>query len=100
MEALAPAQLRQILASFDRALVAVNENYGFFRADRLLVPPRLSVMQKGWFDRIAADHMARSGRDSQFKPALLVSRPEHPEMVEHSLDWPAEDAAQWRRVGA
>ena len=99
VEALAPAQLRQILASFDRVLMAVNENYGFFRADRLLVPPRLSVMQKGWFDRIAADHMARSGRDSQFKPAVLVSRPEHPEMVEHSLDWPAEDAAEWRTVG-
>jgi hypothetical protein len=99
-QTLAPGELHQLLASFDRALIAANEIYGYLRADRLLVPPRLSVMQKGWFDRIAADHMARSGRDSQFKPAVLVSRPEHPEMVEHSLDWPAEDAAERRTVGA
>jgi len=98
-ETLPPGELHRLLASFDRALIAANEVYGFLRADRLLVPPRLSVMQKGWFDRIAADHMARSGRDSQFKPALLVSRPEHPEMIEQSLDWPAEDGARAVGVG-
>lgn len=90
LETLAPAQLHQLLRSFDRALVAVNENYGFFRADRLLAPPRLEVMRKGWLERITADHLARSGRDSQFKPAVLVGKPEHPEMVEQSLDWPEE----------
>jgi GH3 auxin-responsive promoter len=85
VETLAPAQLRQILVSFDRALIAVNENYGFFRADRLLAPPRLSVMKNGWLERITADHMARSGRDAQFKPAVLAGRVAHPEMVGQSL---------------
>jgi hypothetical protein len=30
--------------------------------------------------------MARSGRDSQFKPSVLASAVEHPEMVETSIE--------------
>jgi hypothetical protein len=74
------------MPSFERELGNVNENYAMFRADRLIGPPRLHLMQRGWFDRMSHEHMARTGRDSQFKPAVLSSKVEHPEMVEISLD--------------
>ena len=84
---------------FDRALGAANENYTIFRTDKMLNPPRLAVMRKGWLERITADHLARSGRDSQFKPAVLASTAAHPEMADQSLDWPADDRGTWRAVG-
>lgn len=90
VETFAPGQLRQLLAGFDQALMTVNENYGQFRGDQLIAPPRLSVMRGGWLERITADHMAVSGRDSQFKPAVLVARPDHPELAEQVLDLPEE----------
>ena len=98
-DALAPGQLRQLLAGFDRALGAANENYTIFRTDKMLNPPRLAVMQKGWLERITADHLARSGRDSQFKPAVLASTPEHPEMVEQSLAWSGDERGERRAAG-
>jgi hypothetical protein len=78
--------LTRLLPSFERELGNVNENYAMFRADKLIGPPKLHVMQRGWFDRMSHEHMARTGRDSQFKPAVLSSKVEHPEMVEISLD--------------
>src|SRR5262245_50379291 len=78
--------LQKLLPSFERELGRVNENYAMFRADRLINPPKLHVMRKGWFDRLSHEHMARTGRDSQFKPAVLASKVEHPEMVEVSID--------------
>ncbi len=78
--------LQQLLPSFERELGKVNENYAMFRADRLIGSPCLRVMSRGWFDRLSQDHMARSGRDSQFKPSVLVSAVEHPEMVETSIE--------------
>ena len=98
-DAPSPGQLRQLLAGFDRALGAANENYTIFRTDKMLNPPRLAVMQKGWLERITADHLARSGRDSQFKPAVLASTPEHPEMVEQSLAWSGDERGERRAVG-
>ena len=94
-----PGQLRRLLAAFDRALGEANENYTIFRTDQLLNPPRLAVMQKGWLERITADHMARSGRDAQFKPAVLASIPEHPEMVEQSLAWSVDERGERRAAG-
>ncbi|MFI5019353.1 MAG: GH3 auxin-responsive promoter family protein [Dongiales bacterium] len=98
-DAPSPGQLRQLLAGFDRALGAANENYTIFRTDKMLNPPRLAVMQKGWLERITADHLARSGRDSQFKPAVLASAPEHPEMVEQSLAWSGDERGERRAAG-
>lgn len=83
---LPPAVLPRILSGFERELGRINENYAMFRADRLIGPPRLCVMRKGWFDRISQDHVARSSRDSQFKPAVLVDGVEHSEMIESSVD--------------
>jgi len=77
--------LERLLTSFDRELGKLNENYGMFRTDGLIAPPLLRVMRGGWFDRIFQDHLARSGRDSQFKPAILVGEAEHPEMAELSI---------------
>jgi hypothetical protein len=98
-ESLAPGQLRQLLTGFDRALGAANENYTIFRTDQMLNPPRLAVMQRGWLERITADHLARSGRDSQFKPAVLASAPEHPEMVEQSLARSGDERGELRAAG-
>jgi len=78
--------LRQLLQSFERELGNFNENYLMFRADRLIGAPCLRVMNRGWFDRLSRDHIARSGRDSQFKPSVLASAVEHPEMVETSIE--------------
>jgi hypothetical protein len=78
--------LRQLLQSFERELGNFNENYLMFRADRLIGAPCLRVMSRGWFDRLSRDHIARSGRDSQFKPSVLASAVEHPEMVETSIE--------------
>jgi hypothetical protein len=90
-EELSVPRLEQILRSLDRELRAVNENYGFFRSDRLIAPPRLCVMQGGWFERITQDHLARSGRDSQFKPTVLLGAAEHPEMVARIVEWAGDD---------
>ncbi len=78
--------LQQLLPTFERELGKVNENYAMFRADRLIGSPCLRVMSRGWFERLSRDHMARSGRDSQFKPSVLASAVEHPEMVETSIE--------------
>jgi hypothetical protein len=78
--------LQQLLPSFERELGKVNENYAMFRADGLIGSPCLRVMSRGWFDRLSRDHMQRSGRDSQFKPSVLVGAVEHPEMVETSIE--------------
>jgi hypothetical protein len=78
--------LQKLLPSFERELGNVNENYAMFRADKLIGPPKLHVMRRGWFDRLSHEHMARTGRDSQFKPAVLASKVELPDMVETSLD--------------
>ena len=86
--ALPQPLLRQLLVGFDRELCRANENYLMFRADRLIAPPLLRVMRRGWFDRMSQDHLAGSGRESQFKPSILVSALKHPEMVELSFDWP------------
>ncbi len=80
------AALEKMLRSFERELGKNNENYAMFRADRLIGSPCLRVMSKGWFDRILQDHMARSGRDAQFKPSVLVGAVEHPEMVETAVE--------------
>ena len=56
-------------------------------------------MQQGWLERITADHRARSGRDAQFKPVVLASVPEHPEMVEQSLEWSGEERGERRAAG-
>jgi len=98
-ETLAPGQLNRLLAAFDRAMGQANDYYRMFRAEHLLNPPRLCVMQPGWLERITADHRARSGREAQFKPVVLASRPDHPEMVEQSLDWPADEPGAWRAAG-
>jgi hypothetical protein len=90
--------LERMLASFDRELGKVNENYAMFRADRLIGEPMLQVMQKGWFDRISQDHLLRSGRDSQYKPAVLVSAAEQPEMAEFSLALPGAETPAERRI--
>ena len=63
----------------------MNENYAQFRTDRLIAAPVLRIMRQGWFDRLSQEHMARTGRDSQFKPAVLGSKVEHPEMVDVSV---------------
>jgi hypothetical protein len=99
-DALVPAALPGLLSAFDRALIAINETYGFFRADRLLNPPCLRLMRSGWLERITAEHMARSGRDAQFKPPVLVATPAHPDMVEQALDWPEEEIGERRVAGA
>jgi len=78
--------LQRLLPSFERELGNVNENYAMFRADNLIGRPKLHVMRRGWFDRLSSEHMARTGRDSQFKPTVLTSKAEHPEMVESSFD--------------
>jgi hypothetical protein len=83
---LAWPALQKLLPSFERELGNVNENYAMFRADNLIGPPKLHVMRRGWFDRLSQEHMARTGRDSQFKPAVLSSKVEHADMVETSLD--------------
>lgn len=92
-ETLAPSLLRQMLDGFERELAEINENYAMFRADRLLQPAALRVMQRGWFDRIAQQHLARGIRDSQFKPLVLVDAVEVPEMAESAID-PAPEALQ------
>jgi hypothetical protein len=98
-ETLAPGQLRRLLAAFDRALGQANEYYTMFRKEHLLNPPRLCVMRQGWLERITAEHRARSGRDAQFKPVVLASVPEHPEMVEQSLEWSGEERGERRAAG-
>ncbi len=80
-----PPALQKLLPSFERELGNVNENYAMFRADKLIGAPKLHIMRRGWFDRLSHEHMARTGRDSQFKPAVLGSKAEHPEMVEVSV---------------
>ena len=97
-QALPRPLLAQLLACFDRELGKVNENYGMFRADHLIAPPVLRVMRKGWFDCICQEHLARSGRDSQFKPSVLVSTVEKPEMVELSLTLPSGETQPERRA--
>lgn len=77
--------LRDILATFELELGIMNENYAQFRTDRLIAAPVLRIMRQGWFDRLSQEHMARTGRDSQFKPAVLGSKVEHPEMVDVSV---------------
>jgi hypothetical protein len=69
-----------------------------FRADRLIGEPILRVMRRGWFDCICQDHLARSGRDSQFKPSVLASAAEKPEMVELSLALPGGETMSERRI--
>jgi hypothetical protein len=78
--------LERLLPSFDHELGKNNENYAMFRTDGLISSPCLRVMRRGWFDRIARDHISRIGRESQFKPSVLVSSVEHPEMVERTLE--------------
>jgi GH3 auxin-responsive promoter len=78
--------LQQLLSSFERELGKVNENYVQFRVDRLIGAPGLRVMRRGWFDRFLRDNVARTGRDSQFKPSVLASAVEYPEMVETSIE--------------
>ena len=78
--------LDRLLCNFERELKKNNENYAQFRHDQLIAPPGLRIMSKGWFDRISRDHIARSGRDSQFKPSVLVGSVEHPEMVETAVE--------------
>ena len=83
---LAGPMLQRLLSSFERELGKINENYAMFRADRLIGSPGLRVMSRGWFDRISQDYIARSSRDSQFKPAVLVDSVEHPEMIETTIE--------------
>ncbi len=77
--------LRDIVTTFELELGNMNENYAQFRTDRLIAAPVLRIMRQGWFDRLSQEHMARTGRDSQFKPAVLGSKVEHPEMVDVSV---------------
>jgi hypothetical protein len=84
--ALPEAILHSLLSRFERELGSVNENYMMFRADQLIAPPCLCVMRQGWFQRISQDHVARSGRDSQFKPSVLVNTVEHPEMIDRTVE--------------
>ncbi|HZT19015.1 MAG TPA: GH3 auxin-responsive promoter family protein, partial [Dongiaceae bacterium] len=90
IDRLARPLLTRLLLDFDGELGKANENYAMFRADGLIGAPSLRVMRQGWFDRILQDHVARSGRDSQFKPAVLASAAEHGEMAELSIDWPPD----------
>ena len=83
---LPPRVLDRVLSNFERELKKNNENYAQFRADELIAAPGLRIMSKGWFDHISRDHIARSGRDSQFKPSVLVGSVEHPEMVETAIE--------------
>jgi hypothetical protein len=78
--------LQQLLPGFERELGKANENYVQFRVDRLIAAPALRVMKRGWFDRFLQDHVARTGRDSQFKPSVLGSVVQYPEMVETSIE--------------
>jgi hypothetical protein len=78
--------LERLLPTFDEELGRNNENYAMFRADGLISSPSLRVMRRGWFDRIARDHIGRIGREAQFKPSVLVSSVEHPEMVEKTFE--------------
>lgn len=96
--------LRKLLERLDLELGTANENYAQFREDKLIQPPCLRLMKRGWFDRMASDYVARSQRESQFKPAVLVDTFEHPEMVEATIE--ADALAPWaarptddRRVG-
>ncbi len=82
---LLPETLRDVVACFEQELGIMNENYAQFRTDRLISAPVVRIMRQGWFDRLSHEHMARTGRDSQFKPAVLGSKVEHPEMVETSV---------------
>jgi hypothetical protein len=81
MQEAAASALRVMLARFEQELGAQNVNYQFFRANAALRPPALRVMPTGWFARILADHVARGRRESQFKPFVLVSSAQYPEMA-------------------
>jgi hypothetical protein len=86
MADLSQETLCEVLTAFERELGIMNENYAQFRTDRLIGAPALHVMRQGWFDRLSSEHVARTGRDSQFKPAVLASHVEHADMVESTVD--------------
>src|SRR5262249_11051872 len=84
---VSPERLCEVLTTFERELGIMNENYAQFRTDRLIGAPAINVTRQGLFDRLSSEPVARTGRDSQFKPAVLGSNVEHPDMVESKLDF-------------
>lgn len=80
------APCRALLAGIEREFGRANEFYIEVRQENLLKPAALRIMRRGWFDRITEDFLAKSRRESQFKPAVLVDQPDHPEMVERAFD--------------
>lgn len=92
LQGLPQPALHALLSRFEKELGAQNVNYEYFRAHGVIDTPRLRLMQPGWYARITADHLARGRRESQFKPLVLASTAQHPEMTEMEIAFEGEAA--------
>jgi hypothetical protein len=81
-QALPVSALHALLAGFDVELGRQNMNYEYFRDRGYLGTPRLRLMRAGWFAQIAADQGGHGYRAAQFKPSVLATAVQHPEMAE------------------
>ena len=77
--------MHALLSGFEQELGKQNLNYEYFRAHEHLAPPRLRLMQTGWFARIVADQNGQGYRAAQFKPIVLAGTAQYAEMVETEI---------------